>query len=74
VVHKAHSFMHHRNLFYTGVTRARKTAVVIGDRWGIQNCARKRRQDERKTFLSLLLTPEQAGPPNDPAVSVELQI
>jgi len=55
VVHKAHSFMHHRNLLYTGITRARKTAVVIGDRWGIQNCARKRRQDERKTFLSLLL-------------------
>jgi len=74
VVHKAHSFMHHRNLLYTGVTRARKTAVVIGDRWGIQNCARKRRQDERKTFLSLLLTPDKAGPPNDPAVSVELQI
>ncbi|BBO89849.1 ATP-dependent RecD-like DNA helicase [Desulfosarcina ovata subsp. ovata] len=74
VVHKAHSFMHHRNLLYTGVTRARKTAVVIGDRWGIQNCARKRRQDERKTFLSLLLTPDQAGPLNDPAVSVELQI
>lgn len=74
VVHKAHSFMHHRNLLYTGVTRARKTAVVIGDRWGIQNCARKRRQDERKTFLSLLLAPNQAGPPNDPTVSVELQI
>jgi len=73
VVHKAHSFMHHRNLLYTGVTRARKTAVVIGDRWGIQNCARKRRQDERKTFLSLLLTPGQAVSQSDPVVSVELQ-
>jgi len=55
VVHKAHAFMHHRNLFYTGVTRAKETAVVIGDRWGITNCARKRHLDERKTFLSLLL-------------------
>lgn len=55
VVHKAHSFMHHRNLLYTGVTRAKETAVIIGDRWGIASCARKRRQDERKTFLSLLL-------------------
>jgi len=55
VVHKSHSFMHHRNLFYTGVTRAKETAVIIGDRWGIANCAKKRRQDERKTFLSLLL-------------------
>jgi exodeoxyribonuclease V alpha subunit len=55
VVHKAHAFMHHRNLFYTGVTRAKETAVVIGDGWGIRNCARKRHLDERKTFLSLLL-------------------
>jgi exodeoxyribonuclease V alpha subunit len=47
--------MHHRNLFYTGVTRAKETAVIIGDRWGIANCARKRKQDERKTFLLLLL-------------------
>ena len=58
VVHKAHSFMHHRNLLYTGVTRAKETAVIIGDRWGIANCARKRKQDDRKTFLSLLLGQE----------------
>jgi exodeoxyribonuclease V alpha subunit len=55
IVHKSHAFMHHRNLFYTGVTRAKETAVVIGDRWGISNCARKRHVDQRKTFLSLLL-------------------
>ncbi len=55
VVHKAHSFMHHRNLLYTGVTRARKTAIVLGDRWGIRNCAEKCQVDERKTFLSILL-------------------
>jgi len=54
-VHKAHSFMHHCNLFYTGVTRAKEPAVVIGDRWGISNCAKRRRQDDRKTFLLLLL-------------------
>ena len=55
VVHKSHAFMHHRNLFYTGVTRAKETSVIVGDRWGIANCARKRHLDERKTFLSLLL-------------------
>ena len=55
VVHKAHSFMHHRNLLYTGVTRARKTAIVLGDRWGIRNCAKKCQVDDRKTFLSILL-------------------
>ena len=72
VVHKAHSFMHHRNLLYTGVTRARKTAVIIGDRWGMQNCARKRRQDERKTFLSLLLAHPPVEPSRASANSVEL--
>ena len=56
VVHKSHSFMHHRNLFYTGVTRAKEAVVIVGDRWGIANCAKKRHLDKRKTFLSLLLS------------------
>ncbi|OGV47610.1 MAG: AAA family ATPase [Lentisphaerae bacterium GWF2_44_16] len=55
VIHKAHSYMHHRNLFYTGVTRARKTAIIIGDAWGIRNCAQKKQVSERKTFLSHIL-------------------
>ena len=54
VVHKAHAFMHHRNLFYTGVTRARKVAIVVGDHWGITNCAQKQQVERRRTFLSLL--------------------
>jgi exodeoxyribonuclease V alpha subunit len=61
VVHKAHSFMHHRNLLYTAVTRARQTAILIGDRWGIQNCAKKQKQNERRTFLSFLLKGENRG-------------
>lgn len=54
--------MHHRNLFYTGVTRARQTAIVLGDRWGVRNCALKVQVDNRKTFLSQLLraTPASA--------------
>jgi len=59
VVHKSHAFMHHRNLFYTGVTRARKTAIVVGDQWGVANCAQRCKVDERRTFLSLLL--DQSG-------------
>ncbi len=55
IVHKSHSFMHHRNLLYTGVTRASKSAVIVGDRWGIANCAAKRQVDKRNTFLSILL-------------------
>jgi exodeoxyribonuclease V alpha subunit len=53
VVHKSHAFMHHRNLFYTAVTRARETAIVVGDRWGIRNCAERRHLERRRTLLSL---------------------
>ncbi|MBI5843192.1 MAG: AAA family ATPase [Deltaproteobacteria bacterium] len=56
VVHKSHSFMHHRNLLYTGVTRAKQTTILVGDRWGIRNCASRRQVDARKAFLSLLLS------------------
>jgi exodeoxyribonuclease V alpha subunit len=55
IVHKSHKFMHHRNLLYTAVTRAQKTALIIGDAWGIQNCVREERASQRNTFLSLLL-------------------
>jgi hypothetical protein len=57
IIHKSHSFMHHKNLFYTGVTRARKVAVVVGDQWGIRNCAQKEQVERRKTFLSVLDLP-----------------
>ena len=57
VIHKAHSFMHHRNLFYTGVTRAREVAIVVGDLWGMRNCAEKEQVERRKTFLSVLDLP-----------------
>lgn len=55
VVHKAHSFMHHRNLLYTGVTRAKTTAIVVGDQWGIRNCVARQEVGDRRTFLSFLL-------------------
>ncbi len=58
VAHKSHSFMHHRNLLYTAVTRAKESVILLGDRWGIQNCAEKRQVDLRNTFLSFLLQPE----------------
>ena len=55
IAHKAHSFMHHRNLLYTAVTRARKSVILLGDKWGIENCAGKQQVDKRNTFLSFLL-------------------
>jgi exodeoxyribonuclease V alpha subunit len=50
--------MHHRNLLYTAVTRARESVIILGDRWGIDNCASKRQVDRRNTFLSFLLNSE----------------
>jgi exodeoxyribonuclease V alpha subunit len=55
IAHKSHSFMHHRNLLYTAVTRAQKSVILLGDRWGIRNCAQKQQVDKRNTFLSFLL-------------------
>jgi exodeoxyribonuclease V alpha subunit len=58
IAHKSHSFMHHRNLLYTAVTRAKESVIILGDRWGIDKCAAKRQVDRRNTFLSFLLQPE----------------
>lgn len=55
IAHKSHSFMHHRNLLYTAVTRAKESVIILGDRWGIDNCANTRQVDRRNTFLSFLL-------------------
>jgi exodeoxyribonuclease V alpha subunit len=49
VAHKSHSFMHHRNLLYTAVTRAKESVIILGDRWGIEHCAQKRQVDQRNT-------------------------
>lgn len=61
IIHRSHALMHNRNLFYTGVTRARKTVIVVGDEWGIANCAQKVQVERRKTFLSVLDLPRQIG-------------
>jgi exodeoxyribonuclease V alpha subunit len=58
IAHKAHSFMHHRNLLYTAVTRAKVSVILLGDRWGMTHCAAKRQVDRRNTFLSFLLGEE----------------
>ncbi|MCO5352562.1 MAG: AAA family ATPase [Bryobacteraceae bacterium] len=55
IVHKSHSFMHHRNLLYTAVTRAQQSVILLGDRWGIEHCAGKEQVDQRNTFLSFFL-------------------
>ena len=54
VIHSSHTFQHNntgRNLFYTAVTRASKTAIIIGNPWGINNCAKVQSVNKRRTLL-----------------------
>ena len=61
IIQKSHTFQHHRNLFYTGVTRAQQTVIVVGDQWGMRACAEKEQVERRKTFLSVLDLPRWKG-------------
>jgi exodeoxyribonuclease V alpha subunit len=51
-----------RNLLYTGLTRAKRAAVIIGEAAAIARAVANTRDQERRTGLRALLTPE-AGPP-----------
>ena len=53
IVHSSHRFMLHRNLFYTGVSRAQKKSIILGDAKGIRYCAKEQKLFKRRTFLSL---------------------
>jgi exodeoxyribonuclease V alpha subunit len=68
IAHKAHSFMLHRNLLYTAVTRARASAILVGDRSGLSMAVRKTSQADRRTMLSYLL----AVQPSDDSSSEEV--
>lgn len=59
VAHKGHQIMFSRNLFYTGVSRARKSAIVVGDVWAIDQCAKRLSAERRRTMLAL--SPEEVG-------------
>ncbi|MCG3180458.1 MAG: ATP-dependent RecD-like DNA helicase [Phycisphaerae bacterium] len=51
VCHKSHFFAD-RNWLYTAVTRAAKTCILVGDRWGLRHAAGKNNTIKRRTFLS----------------------
>ncbi len=57
IIHSKHSYMLHRNLLYTAVTRARQTAILFGDRTGIRRAAQTVTVDTRRTWLSVWGTP-----------------
>lgn len=48
-----HKRMLFRALGYTAVSRARRTCIVVGDRWGIGECARNQIKDDRQTLGTL---------------------
>jgi len=50
--HKSHFFAD-RNWLYTAVTRAARTCILVGDKWGLGRTARKISNANRRTFLSL---------------------
>jgi exodeoxyribonuclease V alpha subunit len=62
VVHSSHSRMHDRNLFYTSVTRAQKTSVVVGNWKGILPAAKMMKVGLRQTFFSILPMDGDAAP------------
>lgn len=57
VCHKGHQIMFSRNLFYTGVSRSRRAAIIVGDVWAIDQCAKRLQSERRRTLLAL--------PPNE---------
>jgi len=52
ICHRSHYFAD-RNWLYTAVTRAAKTCILVGDRWGLQHAADKNNTIARRTFLGL---------------------
>jgi exodeoxyribonuclease V alpha subunit len=53
VIHRTHAYMLSRNLIYTAATRAKKTAILVGDKVGMRRAARTTTPMERRTWMSL---------------------
>lgn len=53
VVHRTHSYMLSRNLFYTAVTRAKYCAIILGEPMGIARAARITTNMERRTWTKI---------------------
>jgi len=65
VCHRSHFFAD-RNWLYTAVTRAAKTCILIGDRWGLDRAVGRNLTIGRRTFLSKWAA-EWPAPRPDPA-------
>lgn len=62
IVPRAHGFMQHRNWLYTAVTRAKRTAVIVGDDEGIRRAAERVEANKRETLLGVFATAEATRP------------
>lgn len=62
IIPKAHAFMQHRHWSYTAVTRAKRTAVIIGDDDGIRRAVERVENDRRVTLLQVFVGNEGARP------------
>lgn len=54
VVHRSHAYMLSRNLLYTAVTRARTSAIVIGEPVGLRRAVRTITSMRRNTWMALM--------------------
>jgi len=55
ILHPSHANMLQRNLFYTGVTRAKKLCIVMGTQSAIDAAVTNDRQQQRSTNLNALM-------------------
>ena len=53
-----HYTMLQRNLLYTGVTRAKKALVLVGQKKAVGCCVKNVTVDRRNTLLASVLTPQ----------------
>lgn len=62
-LHTQHYVMLERNLLYTALTRAKRLAIVVGERRALAVAVRNQRNRERFTGLARRLTPGRRGAP-----------
>ncbi len=62
ICHTSHHFMLQRNLLYTGLTRAQRKCIIVGDRPAVWTAVRNNRQARRFTRLRQLLAASSHTP------------
>lgn len=71
-VSMAHYIMLQRNLLYTGVTRARKLMILVGDKSAVTRAIRNNQIAKRNTMLADRLRPEEAAQSGEIILDAEI--